>query len=172
MSEQSPHPQVSRPVAWISTIGMYASAAAGILLTFFVVLSAIMRYFIGAPFHFSDELVGLLLATTFLLALPNGLIDNSHLRITILADRLPRLGRIIAKTVANSILVVFAAVFLFESYNYTAVSYKYNSRSEMAEILLYPWMGLMMLVSALMILIVVDNIFQIVRELISQRDSK
>ena len=117
-------------------------------------------------------MVGLLLATTFLLALPNGLIDNSHLRITILADRLPRLGRIIAKTVANSILVVFAAVFLFESYNYTAVSYKYNSRSEMAEILLYPWMGLMMLVSALIILIVADNIFQIVRELISQRDSK
>ncbi|HIN93296.1 MAG TPA: TRAP transporter small permease [Alphaproteobacteria bacterium] len=172
MPEQSPRRQVSRPVAWMSAVGMYASAAAGILLTFFVVLSAIMRYFIGAPFHFSDELVGLLLATTFLLALPNGLVDNSHLRITILADRLPRVGRVIAKTVANSILVVFAAVFLFESYKYTAVSYKYGARSEMAEILLYPWMGLMTLVSALMILIVADNVFQIVRELINQRDSK
>jgi len=42
----------------------------------------------------------------------------------------------------------------------------------MAEILLYPWMGLMTLVSALMILIVADNVFQIVRELINQRDSK
>jgi len=62
----------------MSAVGMYASAAAGILLTFFVVLSAIMRYFIGAPFHFSDELVGLLLATTFLLALPNGLVDTYH----------------------------------------------------------------------------------------------
>ena len=41
----------------------------------------------------------------------------------------------------------------------------------MAEILLYPWMALMTLVSALMILIVADNVFQIVRELINQRDS-
>ena len=63
------------------------------------------------------------------------------------------------------------AVFLFESYKYTAVSYKYSARSEMAEILLYPWMALMTLVSALMILIVADNVFQIVRELINQRDS-
>ena len=172
MSEQSPRRQVSRPVAWMSAVGMYGSAAAGMLLTFFVVLSAIMRYFIGAPFHFSDELVGLLLATTFLLALPNGLVDDSHLRITILADRLPWVGRVIAKTVANSILVVFAAVFLFESYKYAAVSYNYGARSEMAEILLYPWMGLMTLVSALMILIVADNVFQIVRELINRRDSK
>jgi TRAP-type C4-dicarboxylate transport system permease small subunit len=160
-SPAAPVRQVSRPIKWLSAAGMHASVVAGMLLTLFVVLSAFMRYMIGAPFYFSDELVGLLTAAMFLLALPNGLVNNSHLRITLVVDRLPPFGRAIAEAVAKLILVAFATVFMVQSYHFTIDSYNFGSRSEMAEILLYPWMALMPAVFALMILIVANSFLAI-----------
>ncbi len=169
-SPAAPVRQVSRPIKWLSAAGMHASVVAGMLLTVFVVLSAFMRYVVGAPFYFSDELVGLLTAATFLLALPNGLVDNTHLRITLIVDRMPPLGRAIAEAAATLILVAFAAVFMVQSYDFTIVSYNFGSRSEMAEILLYPWMAMMPAAFALMILVVANNVLFIMLRVVARRD--
>ena len=162
--------RVSRLIEWLSATGMNVSAIAGVVLTVFVVLSAFMRYAVGAPFYFSDELVGLLTAAMFLLALPYGLVDNSHLRITLVVNRLPPLGQAIAEAAASLILVAFAAVFMVQSYDFTIVSYNFGSRSEMAEFLLFPWMALMPVVFALMILIVANNVLAIVLGTVVRRD--
>ena len=162
--------QVSRSIEWLSATGLHVSAIAGMVLTVFVVLSAFMRYAVGAPFYFSDELVGLLTAAVFLLALPYGLVDKSHLRITLVVNRLPPLGQAIAEAAAKLILVAFAAVFMVQSYDFTIVSYNFGSRSEMAEFLLYPWMALMPVVFALMILIVANNVLAIMLGTVVRRD--
>ena len=169
-SPAAPVRQVSRPIKWLSAAGMHASVVAGMLLTLFVVLSAFMRYVIGAPFYFSDELVGLLTAATFLLALPNGLVDNTHLRITLIVDRMPPLGRAIAEAAATLILVAFAAVFMVQAYDFTIASYNFGSRSEMAEILLYPWMAMMPAAFALMIVVVANNVLAIMLGVVARRD--
>ena len=57
------------------------ATAAGMLMTALIVLSAIMRYFVGAPFNFSEELVGLLSCSMAFLALPIGLIAREHIAI-------------------------------------------------------------------------------------------
>jgi len=58
-------------------------------MTIFVSLSAIMRYVIGKPFGFTEELVGLLFAALVCLALPYVTARRNHIEITLIFDLLP-----------------------------------------------------------------------------------
>src|SRR3546814_20388170 len=60
-----------------------------IALTLFVALSAVMRYVVGAPFSFTEEMVGLFFSALVLLALPYVTLHWQHIEVRILTDRLP-----------------------------------------------------------------------------------
>ena len=134
---------------------MFVGALAGILLTCFVVLSSVMRYLVEAPFPFTEELVGLLFSAMIFLTLPYCTVKKSHVCVTLVRDMLGGTLRRISDWAAAFFMVAFAVIFGTLSYDFAAFSYQLGSVTEMGGIILFPWMGLMPLASALMAVIAV-----------------
>jgi len=153
--------RVTRAVEAVSHSLMLLATAAAVLLCAFVFLSSVMRYFVGAPFRFSDELVGLLFLTSSFLAMPKVLQANQHIRITLLVDRYPvALQRAVA-VAAHLALLAFCGVFAWLSWQFAEFSYRLDSHSDVGRIWLFPWMLIMPASAALLFLIGLVNLVRI-----------
>ncbi|BBK36358.1 hypothetical protein STAQ_14360 [Allostella sp. ATCC 35155] len=122
---------------------LWLAVMAGMAMTSFVVLATVMRYFVGSPFRFTEELVGLLFVALAFLGLPWATMHNRHLRITLILDRLPPALRRAADLLGQALVLVFLAVFAWQSWEFAAFSLMLNSRSDMGGIPLFPWMALL-----------------------------
>lgn len=131
---------LDRGLTWLARCAAHAAAILAILVAGFVALSAAMRYFVGRPFAFSDELVGLMVVTLAFMALPHALAENRHIRITALTDRLPTRMQKLAGAVGLAILLGFVVVFGLEMRAAIAYAIRFNVRGEMGGLPLYPWM--------------------------------
>ncbi|MEM8663740.1 MAG: TRAP transporter small permease [Pseudomonadota bacterium] len=128
-----------------------AAAVAGI---FALVLAAVvMRYGVGAPFRFTEELSGLLLASTVFLTLPLTVAAHHNIRVNLLADRLHGVWRRLLWVLGQLILLAFAGVFAWQAWASTAFTLRLNLSSDVARVPLGPFMivmtGAMMLVAAI-----------------------
>jgi TRAP-type C4-dicarboxylate transport system permease small subunit len=133
-------PLIDRALTAVARLAAHAATVLALLVTGFVVLSAVMRYFIGAPLRFSDELVGLMVAALAFLALPHALAEGRHIRITAFATRLPGAGAAVARLVALVLLLAFLAVFTIEFADAVGYAIEVGSRTEVGGLRLYPWM--------------------------------
>lgn len=129
-----------RVLTGTARITAHVAAVLGVLVASFVALSAAMRYFVGRPFAFSEELVGLMVVALAFLALPHALAEGRHIRITALAERLPPAVRHGAGVIALATLSAFCVLFLIEMRSAIAFSLRFNTRTEMGDLPLYPWM--------------------------------
>ena len=126
-------------IARLAHLGATVALAA---ITLLVTSSAIMRYFVNAPFRFTEELVGLLLATMLFLSLPLGVDKRLHVRVSLLSDRLTGWPAKIVQIFASFVVLGFSLVFAWDSIHWLGFAIRRNIRSEAAEILLWPWMAL------------------------------
>ena len=122
---------------------MRVAAVAGAAMGGFVALSAIMRYVLGSPYRFTEELVGLLFAAMVFLTLPYCASMSRHIRVTLVRDLQPGWARAASDIVAALAIIVFAVIFAHLSWDFTALSYRLRSVTDMAGLLVYPWMALM-----------------------------
>jgi TRAP-type C4-dicarboxylate transport system permease small subunit len=139
----------------LATLMLHAATVCGIVLTIFVALSAVMRYVVGAPFPFTEELVGLLFSALVFLALPYVTLRRQHIQVTILTDCFPAGMRRGCDIAARLLIVLFAAWFGSYAWDFALTSYQLGSRSDMAGIPLWPWMGLIVLACLLMAVFVI-----------------
>lgn len=115
-----------------------AAAVAGI---FALVLAAVvMRYLVSAPFRFTEELSGLLLAMTVFLTLPFTLAAHQNIRVTILSERVPGIARRLLWALGQAILIAFAGIFAWEAYKVTEFTVMLNLKSEVSRLELAPFM--------------------------------
>ncbi|MCC7048965.1 MAG: TRAP transporter small permease [Alphaproteobacteria bacterium] len=129
---------------------LYVATGAGIVLTWFVAVAAVMRYVVGSPFPFTEEVVGLLFVVMVFLTLPYCTIENQHIRVTILSDRFTGLGRTLSALGSLVCVLVFCAVYGFYSFNFASLSFWLNSTSDIGRFTLWPWMAVMPLAALLM----------------------
>jgi TRAP-type C4-dicarboxylate transport system permease small subunit len=129
---------------------LYAATGAGILLTFFVAVAALMRYVVGSPFAFTEEVVGLLFVVMVFLSLPYCTIENQHIRVTILSDRFTGRWRTLSALASVACVLIFCATYGMYSFNFTALSFDLNSKSDIGRFPLWPWMAAMPLAALLM----------------------
>jgi len=127
----------------VSLFLMYAAAALLAVLGFFVALSAIMRYVVGSPFRFTEELVGLLFVAAVFLALPLCFVLNRNICMSLIVDRLPSGVRRITDFLGFLACLAFVSLFGAASLEFALQSLNLESRSDMAELLLWPWMLVM-----------------------------
>jgi TRAP-type C4-dicarboxylate transport system permease small subunit len=139
-----------RALELLSKTLLFAAVIAGILMTGFVVLASLMRYLIGSPFAFTEEIVGLLFVATAFLGLPWATTRNLHLRITLIPHHLPPSLRTVCEIGSTILVVIFCAAFGYFSWDFAATSLRVNAHSEMGGLALFPWMVLMPAMSALM----------------------
>ncbi|MEM8664729.1 MAG: TRAP transporter small permease [Pseudomonadota bacterium] len=118
-----------------------AAATAGI---FALVLSAVvMRYGVGAPFRFTEEFSGLLLAASVFLTFPLTVAAHKNIRVTLLADRTGGVLRRGLWITGQLVLLAFAAVFAFEAYKSTEFTLRLNLATDVARVPLGPFMVVM-----------------------------
>jgi len=167
---RSPPPDVRPPLlvrlldAFVSALNVCA-ALAGIALTLLVISSAVMRYLVGAPLKFSDELVGLLFLTLSFLALPLGLLRGRHVTLDIFTRRLPAGAAAIASAAASLLFVAFAAVFAWQAWEFAMFSRLIDARSELGSMILWPWMMMMAAAFAIALVVALVQLADALRQL-------
>jgi TRAP-type C4-dicarboxylate transport system permease small subunit len=129
---------------------LFLAVTAGFLMTGFVVLSSLMRYLLGSPFAFTEEIVGLLFVAMAFLGLPWATTRNLHLRITLIPDQLSPRWRAVSEISSTILIIIFCCVFGYFSWEFAETSLRVHARSEMGEIPLFPWMVLMPAMTGLM----------------------
>jgi TRAP-type C4-dicarboxylate transport system permease small subunit len=130
-----------------------AAAVAG--MAALVVASVVMRYAVGAPFRFSEELAGLLLAMAAFLAMPLTVAADLNIRVSLLPHRLPGPARRGLFVFGQLVLLAFGIVFLLEAWKLAEFTLARNLKTEQARLVLAPWMIAMAAAVALMSLLAV-----------------
>ena len=123
-------------------LAQIAAVALGVLTTF-VVLSALMRYFLGQPFNFTEELVGFLFLATVFLVFPQVTIRQEHIAVPLVVNLLPPRGQRIAKALAAAVMTVFGGWFALESWKFTAFSFEIGARSQQLQLPVGIWQVVM-----------------------------
>ena len=148
---------------------VYVATVAALLLTGLVVLSAVMRYLVASPFHFTEELVGLLFMTMVFFTLPYGISERRHIRVTIFTRLLPPRGKRVAEAFNSVIVIIFGSLFFVQSWKFTAFTHEIGARSEQSEIVLAPWMATIPATIGLLVLVA---LVQLVRDILTWRNER
>jgi TRAP-type C4-dicarboxylate transport system permease small subunit len=125
------------------------AAAAVAAMALLVVASVLTRYALGAPFRFSEELAGLLLAMAAFLAMPLTVAADLNIRVTLLPAQLPPAARRILFVFGQIVLLAFGAVFVIEAWSIAEFTLMRNLKTEQARLPLAPWIIAMVAAVAL-----------------------
>lgn len=112
------------------------------LMTVLVIVAACMRYLVGKPFDFTEEVVALLYMGVVFSVLPMTTWRGHHITVSLLPQRLANALQSPLRVAAGLVMIAFCTWFAIEAYQFTAVSRDMGSRSEQVGILLWPWMAL------------------------------
>lgn len=138
--------------------GMFlCGVIAGILMTLTVFVSTLMRYVFNTPLHFSNELAGLLFLSITFLTIPHVLNIDRHIGIDLVVKRLPVRFQGGVGQLAGLVLITFAAVFVYQSWDFVVFSHAIEARSDISGLLLWPWMLLMPLGFTMCIIIMLKK---------------
>lgn len=139
----------SRGIEAVCDALLYVATAAGMLVAVFVALSSTMRYAIGKPFAYTEELVGLLFAAMVYLSLPYCTMHRRHIEVTLLTDRFPPALRHAAELASALLVLVFCVWYGTFAWEFVSVSWRLHSRSDMGGFPLWPWMASMLVACVL-----------------------
>lgn len=136
---------LAKTIEWICDTLLYVATAAGVLVTTFVALSSVMRYLLGQPFSYTEEFVGLLFSIMVYLSLPYCTIHGQHIEVTIVTDRYGPAMRRWADRAAALLVLVFCAWYGSFAWDFVALSWQINAKTDMGNIVLWPWMASLVL---------------------------
>ncbi len=121
--------------------GIFAGIAAllAILMAGFVMLASIMRYLVGAPFAFTEELVGLLFTAMIFIGLPVCTMRRTHICVTIVPDLLKGQGRRWIDRIAYALVLLFCIWFGQLTLEYLQTTVALDARSAGSRLILWPW---------------------------------
>lgn len=131
----------------------------GIAMAALIFVSTMLRYLIGSPISYSDELAGLLFFSMAFLSLPHVLNKGRHIRIDLLTNALPAPLRRLSEAFSGLVLIAFASIFFYESWDFMSFSMEIDAHSDISNLLLWPWMALMPTAMGLCILIQLRRAF-------------
>lgn len=115
---------------------------AGAAIVVLIGASVIMRHAANAPFRFTEELVGLLMTAAFFLALPLVTLRAEHVRVQALVDVLPGRAKPWVQGLASIFGVLFCAWLVSLSLPWFDFAFARGIKTEVARLLLWPWMAL------------------------------
>jgi len=162
--------RIEKLLSGVAAAFEFVAVAMMAVMAGFVILSSVMRYFVGAPLHFTEELVGLLFAMIVFLALPRIELDGCHIRID-LFDRL--LGPGLASVQAIVRLTLTLAVYVWfgrEALSYGLFMFTNKSATLIGGIPIFPWVGLIVAALGLGAAIVVVAIARTARRAAADRE--
>lgn len=115
-----------------------AAALAGIFALVFA--AVVMRYAWGRPLAATEELSGLLMTAAVFALLPLTVLDDVHIRVTLLAEKLGRVGAVAAYVAGQTILVAFVAIFVRDAWAISEFTQRLGLMSEHSRLPLAPFL--------------------------------
>lgn len=132
-----------RIVSAVCRLGLAAGAMSTACIFVLLAGSSVRRYLLGTPIAYAEELTGLLFVVTSFAAAPFGVLANRHIRLLVLWRRLPAaLGSWLA-VVGDTFAVAILALIVREMVAFAEYSREVGARTEISELLLWPWMYVM-----------------------------
>lgn len=122
-------------------LALGALATAGILVL--LVGSSLLRYVSGAPMPYTEELAALLFVVTSLAAVPFAVVSNQHIRLLVVWRKLPQPAASWFAFLGDLLGVIVLWIMIRQMIAFAEYSRQAGSRSEVGEILLWPWMYFM-----------------------------
>ena len=151
---------LERAFAAVARWMAYAGALALLVMTALVVVSSVMRYFVGSPFRFTEELVALFYMSMVFLAIPLVTMNDSHVAVSVMPERVEVRFRSLLRVGAALVIIVFCAWFAYEAFSWMDHSRRLNSKSEQADFVLWPWMAVIPVTMAFVTLIAVFRLLR------------
>lgn len=108
-----------------------------------IVTSVVMRYAVSRPLGFTEELTGLLLATSIFLVIPYVTANHLNIRVTLLSDRLTGMTRRVVHILGQLVLAGFLLVFLIEAEKFVGLALRFNERTELTRLPIAPFKAAM-----------------------------
>lgn len=118
------------------------AAIAGGMIVLLIGISVAMRHVARAPLHVTEELVGLLMTSAFFLALPLVTLKADHVRVSILVANLPDKMRRGGGLAAGLFGIIFCVWYFALCLPWLEFAFDRNLKTEVARLLMYPWMAL------------------------------
>ena len=135
-------------LGWLARSFLYIAGAALGVIVCLVAGSAIMRYVVGSPFGFTEEVVGLLFASMAFLSIAYCALFDREIRVDILHNALPGRLQRAGQLIAVAALLIFAAWIGWLAFDFIVLSYDIGARTDMTGITLWPWMSLFLVMVA------------------------
>jgi TRAP-type C4-dicarboxylate transport system permease small subunit len=135
--------RIDRAILAIARALAAVAAAAVAAMAALTVSAVVMRYGVGAPFRFTEELAGLMLVLAAFLAMPWVLATHANIRVTLVSDRLGGPWRRVAWVAGQAVLVAFVAIFFRDALADARFTQKLALKSEVARIPLAPFVWAM-----------------------------
>ena len=152
---------LERGLGFVSKQLSYLACVSAVVLTAFVLLSVFMRYFLGAPFHFTEDVVSLLFLATSFLSIPITAHRRSYIRISVVTQVLPKRIQDAVAVLASLVFLVFVLWFCRDAWAITSFSYEIGAQTETAEIPIAPWQLLMPIAMAVVALICIVQLIEL-----------
>lgn len=134
------------------------SAVLAVAIGFFVFSSAVMRYVLGSPIDFSDELVALLFATSSFLALPYATRRGINIRLDVLTRRFGESGQKAFALFASVAAIVIFAAFSFSAIEEIAFAIEIEEVTDVAEVPVYPFKAVVLFSTFSVLLALIANV--------------
>jgi TRAP-type transport system small permease protein len=115
---------LTRVAARLSKAGAALGAAALALMIALITLQVLSRRVLASPMVVADELSGYLLVITTFSALGYALLNNDHIQVTLLTDRLPPNCRPVLRAIWCLIGLPFLAFLLWRTTDFALDSYR------------------------------------------------
>ncbi len=132
--------RIDRAIVAVARGFLVLAAGACAAVFALVFLAVVMRYVAQAPFRFSDELAGLLLAAIVFLGMPFAFAAHQNIRVTLLTERLPRNAARVFWVIGQVVTVAFCALVAWDAWKITAFTIRLGLKSEQARLPLTPWL--------------------------------
>lgn len=108
-----------------------------------IIVSVMMRYVVSRPLPFTEELTGLLLATSIFLVMPYVTAAHLNIRVTLLSDKFQGVPRRVLHVSGQLVLAAFLAVFLIEAQKFLGLAMRFNERTELTRLPIAPFKAAM-----------------------------
>lgn len=130
---------IDRAILWVARLLAALGAACVAVMAALTVAAVVMRYGLGAPFRFTEELGGLMLVCAVFLGMPYVLATQVNIRVSLVSDRAPGPLRRLLWVLGQGVLIAFAAVFFRDMLADAQFTQRLGLRTEVARILLAPF---------------------------------
>lgn len=150
-------------VEWaVRLLTVLSSLALGLLLvaTF---TGVIMRYVFSAPILGGNEIIQLASVVLVMLAMPAAARDEVHIRVDIFDDKIGRFGRLLGDILSRSIAIYVLTMLALRSWSKLADAAEYGDATNMLQIPLWPFYGLLVLGAALYAIVLLLQLIDILR---------